>query len=904
MFIENGDSIDDKTRDPNHLKLLKLHGCITRTANPIAPLILTPDQYIQHRRGRSRLFDQFRDWGYEHTIIFIGHSLQDPDLRTLLLELIEELGELRPRFYAVTPNIHPVEERSWERKKVTLLRGSFVDFMQEIDHRIEKTFRGLAVTVDCDLPIAEKFRVHDPSVSPGCQNFLQTDVDYVKGVKCPVIYPKDFYRGVDPGFAAIEQGLDVSRSLSDTILAEHFLVEESAHQSQPELVLIKAEAGAGKSVLLRRVAWDAAHEYGYICLYLRQHGHLNLAAIEELIDLCKQRVFLFVDDIADHVWELTKLLDHIGTGGSLLTVVTAERINEWNVACEALSPAVTESYELRYLSSSEIDRLLKLLEKNDALHKLEPLSPTERKQELEERAGRQLLVALHEATLGLPFEEIIEDEFRSIVPYEAQRMYLTICVLNRLNVPVRAGIVSRIHGVPFSEFKNKFLSPLEKVVITSFDPASQDYCYRARHPHIAQLVFDRILSQPEDRFDMYLRCLNELNIDYSSDSRAFRQMIRARIILELFPNHNMALDIFQAARKRGGDESFLLQQRAIYELHRPNGNMHEAGELLAKAQNLRPQGTSIKHSRAELLLRLAESARSPLQRETHLKEATSICKEYNASRPSNSYGYHTLAKIGLQRLKTALSLEAQDVSDLEIEELVKAVEEVLQQALQRFPGDSYVLDTEANLAEFLNDSDRALTALENSFSTNPRSTYVAVRLAGCYARKLDESKGIATLKRALDANPGNERLHYAYGKLILDKGDCNELLYHLHRAYSPGDGNYDAQLLHARQLFICGDFAQSKKIFAGLSRAHVRNELRLKLRCPLAERFTGEVSRQETNYCFIIRDGPGDSIYAHLTQAHKDVRDRRMLGLRVQFRIGFNFRGPTAYEVDLEHREN
>jgi hypothetical protein len=58
-LIENTDKVEDNLREPQNVLLLKLHGCVTRVANPTCPLILTTDQYIQHRRGRDRLFDIF-----------------------------------------------------------------------------------------------------------------------------------------------------------------------------------------------------------------------------------------------------------------------------------------------------------------------------------------------------------------------------------------------------------------------------------------------------------------------------------------------------------------------------------------------------------------------------------------------------------------------------------------------------------------------------------------------------------------------------------------------------------------------------------------------------------------------------------------------------------------------------
>jgi len=94
------------------------------------------------------------------------------------------------------------------------------------------------------------------------------------------------------------------------------------------------------------------------------------------------------------------IFDRIGSVGSRLTVVTSERINEWNINCQDLSDLVSREYRLGYLSESEIDVLLGLLEKHRSLGVLERKSTQEREEAFKQRAGRQLLVALHEATLG------------------------------------------------------------------------------------------------------------------------------------------------------------------------------------------------------------------------------------------------------------------------------------------------------------------------------------------------------------------------------------------------------------------------------------------------------------------------------------------------------------------------
>jgi hypothetical protein len=285
-----------------------------------------------------------------------------------------------------------------------------------------------------------------------------------------------------------------------------------------------------------------------------------------------------------------------------LTVVLGERINEWNIQAQPILPYLTEEYELKYLNIREIDGLLDLLEKNKSLGTLARLDLPQRRNQLAEQAGRQLLVALHEATLGRRFEDILVDEFNHVQPYEAQRMYLTICILNRLGVPVRAGFISRVHGIPFEEFKKRLFAPLEHIVFAEKDPVIRDYTYRARHPHIAEVVFTRILSNAEDRFDAYIRTIKALSLAYSSDEKAFWQMTRGRKLMELFPDRNMVIQIFSTAKQIVGEDPHLLHQMALYEMNREDGNQVESGKLLSRAADLALYDLTIKHSLAELKL--------------------------------------------------------------------------------------------------------------------------------------------------------------------------------------------------------------------------------------------------------------------------------------------------------------
>ncbi len=303
---------------------------------------------------------------------------------------------------------------------------------------------------DKEHEIERKFRVKT-KLSRSALQFLTDNVEYVNAISSTEhIRPEDFYRGYSIGFGAIEQGLDVRRKPVDSILTDYILEDPEKLQEELEIVLIKAHAGAGKSVVLKRIAWDSGKDFDRITLFLKPQGIVNVSALRELVSSCGQRVYLFIDNAADRVREIQSIAKNIGAEGKLLTLILAERTNEWNNNGQSVAGYVSDEYEIRYLSMREIEQLLTLLETHKALGTLSTLSRPEQVAALSEKAGRQLLVALYEATFGESFADILVDEFNHVEPFDAQRLYLTVCVLNRLKVPVRAGVIARIHGIPFS----------------------------------------------------------------------------------------------------------------------------------------------------------------------------------------------------------------------------------------------------------------------------------------------------------------------------------------------------------------------------------------------------------------------------------------------------------------------
>lgn len=899
-FIENGDQVVESLRDSKSVMYLKLHGCVTRIANENCPLILTKDQYISYRKGRDRIFRHLQEWGYEHTVVFVGHSLQDADIREVIFELDQKLAS-RPRYYLVGPNKNEVEKRFWESKKVTVLDGDFLQFLKALDGAVETNFRGVHVRGGDKHGILKHFRIPDGEMSTNCSEFLATDAVYVKENNATKqINPIDFYRGYGGEWAAIEQGLDVPRGFVDDILEDVFLIDDLQAKKPMEVILIKGYAGSGKSVSLRRLAWQAAKDYSCLCIYLNDSAKPNIGAIQELVELCKERVFLFIDNAPERAHEIRRLVNEVGDSGQLLTVILAARHNEWNVVSGEIQSVITSGYELPVLRHEEINQLIKLLEKHKALGRLSEKNDEERVSSFSSLAGRQLLVALHEATLGRPFEEILENEFRNLVPAEAQQVYLTVCILNRLGVPVRAGIISRIHGIPFSEFKKRLFKPLEHVVYDSFDERVRDYVYRARHPIIAEIVFERLLRDQTERYHEYSRCLAALNIDFSTDENAFRQLMRGRVLNDLFSNVDYCNALFDEAFEMVGEEPHLLQQRALYEMHRSGGNLNLATKYLSRAIEILPFNNSFKHTKSELALKKVDLARTDLEREKLLKEAASLATETKDQRYGDTHSHHTLAKVHIKRLEAELLSGNTDFESPSLQNIVRSVESVISEGLQTKPADPYLLNEQAHLAKLLKDTPRAIASLEKAVVNHAKFTFLAVQLAECYLKSNEIEKAKSTFEKALDTNRNNRDLNYRYARFLdTHGGSFSDIAYYLKRAFSPGDRNYDAQLRYCRALFLKGDYEEARIEFLNLRNSRGAPYAFGQRLYEAPGTFSGTVTEIRNSHIFVKESKSLQTIYIPRTNVKPRSWSRLAQGGKVSFCLAFNVRGPIGFDCEL-----
>ncbi|WP_029972017.1 SIR2 family protein [Paraburkholderia graminis] len=743
-ITKSSDRMEDVLRGPNALPYLKLHGCISLWQDKEIPLILTIDHYADHRKGRERLFDRFLSYASDMPVIFVGYKLEDPDFRKILSQIADS-GVARPRYYVVSPNPNPRDIKIWEQKKIEALPGTFADLMTSLEEKIPEALRSYTSQV-VNHPIEAKF-IKKVELSQSALDFIQNDAWYIQeGMATEEISPRLFYRGASQGWSAIANKLDFRRTLEDQILLDSVIRDDSDRNGPVEFLLIKGHAGAGKSVLLKRLAWDVSVEWKKISLFIKASGRINIDALQEISELTGERLFVFVDRPSVRVQELERAVAVARSKKIPITFVCSERTNEWNTECKTLDRQLDLAFELQRLNELEVGGLLDRLEKHGCLGALAGIERKDQQKAFLDYAGRQLLVALYEVTSGQSFENIVYDEYRNIVPDEAQQMYLIVCSLNRLQVPVRAGIVKRLTGISFADFREKFFGPLESVVLSETYKPAMDMAYRARHPWIAEKVFERVLVKSIDRFDLYIRLLDVLDVGYQSDRVAFREILRARSLMANFNDHNLVSLIYTKALESNGMNPYLLQQVGIYEMKRENGSLDKAYGYFMDARRLAPRDTSIAHSLSELELKRANTSSDSLTQEHHLRAAENIARSLTGKNAASAHGYVTVAKIGLQKLEDWSKSSAHD--DASFRTRVKEITEAINGGLQHFPDDPYLLSVEARLADTIEQDAKAISSLTKAFTANKASPYIARSLARHYERNRSFDDAIRFLRNA------------------------------------------------------------------------------------------------------------------------------------------------------------
>ncbi|MEJ0092027.1 MAG: SIR2 family protein [Methylocella sp.] len=760
-FVKDDEPIEEKLQAvTNPLPYLKLHGCLDHLHDSDIPLVLSSEHYSTYLANRTRLFGRLKDLARESTMIFVGYRLDDQHVRELIYALS---SDKRPRWYIVTPDAEDYDIDFWATKNVGVLKCRFHEFMTALDVAVPPLFRSLAPSdAVTDFPIRRFYSVQYLETEK-VRAALETDLTLVhSGIPFADQSAMKFYEGYDTGWGGIVRRLDVRRKIENDLLYKSLL--ENDNPGGPVLIMLRGAAGAGKTIALKRTAFEAATASNALVLWLEESGALNPNVFFELHELCQRPLYLFVDQVALQIDKLHRLLKAAKARSIPLVVIGAERDSDWNTYCSALEMDFTPQFvRVGNLSRDEVEGLLDLLERHDCLGLLKAKTRAEQINSFmeKERADRQLLVALHELTQGKPFEEIVLNEHQRVYPEQARQLYLDIATMHQFSVKVRAGTISRISGINFDDYKANFFAPLQDIVRIERDNYSGDFCYRTRHSRVAEIVFRQVCPDDATKARQMKRLIEGLDVGYSSDRRAIEEMTRGRTLADAFGGSVDARTIYEAAVKAAPKQAFIYQQWAIFESAHGDGSLLEAERQVAIAHELDPRSKSIVHTQAEIDRKRANDESSALLKGSLRRRARARLDDM----PINErFAVSSRCKIlvdELEELNSALTDDAKPHETLYFAEKVKDTESALLRAQQLHPDDPDIIQIEARFRQEMEQEDKALRALERAWAAGPRGSGTAIRIARMYDARRRPDDALKMLKDALARSPDDKFAHQA-----------------------------------------------------------------------------------------------------------------------------------------------
>jgi hypothetical protein len=566
QVFTSADGID--AMNSNKRQVYKLHGSIERVGGDGRGLVITQDDLIRAESSQKALYRRLVDDIQDHEVVYVGFSLRDQDFRRVVAHVhdaVDNMQQLIPRGYAILPNPEPFARHFWDTKKISLIDSTLESFAEALVLLRSGTTGIQPIAVGANPRLPDSLSHLTPTSDLAME--LSSAFEFL-GFDGGDPQPKVFYQGGPPNWTAIRDYVDAPRDLADPILEEILISDEDEDglkgSRATRFTLLTGYAGAGKTTLLKRIAWELNHTWGRMVVWTKNPSLLQLDLVEALVRSTKRRVYVFVDDAADLALQVLDVIRRSKKRSLSVSFVVGERENEWQESSRSNPLEPNRQYGLGKISQKEAEAIIQKLGRHGLEGTLKGLPFEEQVGRLLERAERVLLVGLREATEdGRRFDEIISDEYQRIPTLIARDAYLFVCTLFQFGVPIRAGILSRLTGVPIAELGPKILAPTAGVILGNQRTIAHQSLYTARHRIIADIVFSRALITKDDRVRQIILLLRQLDPGYRDDERAFMHLINARWLRLHGLTGQDAQEIYSQAKKLWPNNAFVVQQEAL-----------------------------------------------------------------------------------------------------------------------------------------------------------------------------------------------------------------------------------------------------------------------------------------------------------------------------------------------------
>tara|TARA_R110002049_G_scaffold34058_3_gene111569 strand:+ start:8348 stop:10903 length:2556 start_codon:yes stop_codon:yes gene_type:complete len=606
------DQYSERDQSLEKTQVIYLHGKLP--CNP-DEVIFSPQQYAKAQLTHEPLYGQFvYDYSTLPTI-FIGTELNEPLFERYIVARDARFGlkERRPKSFLITPKLSPIKisnlKTNYNVHHIQGTTNDFLNWLSNVESKLPKKEEILKTTFPNLLHIFEYAEIANISRKSIIQ-FAKCFNRVPKESK-PIKERSGFLSGTSPRWNDILLDLDVPRTISQEIVksAEKFL-SSIDKKERTKIISVIGYAGSGKSTILKRLGVSISQK-GRTAFFSYSDFIPKKDEVVDVLSAINERAVLIFDNSKNALSQLPKLIASLNNELEFPPlIILGIRTNYTDLLDQYINPSVSDNkkFTIPNLDDDEIDFIIQKLEDNNLLGKLSGMTSYQRIREFKNRAHRQILIAMKEATNGNSFNEIIKDEFESLKPYEAKILALCVALNTELGFTN-----SKQDFVGFSKSpQNEALGYLETVLQgTIIGVGSTNSRFMLRHKIMADYIIKYCVN-PNMLKEAYIRVLSVLApelIESRGPSRIFnlyKALINHTLLYRRFKNEiDSAREVYDSITDYFKNDYHFWLQYGSLEVEGKGGDLLLAENYIAQAESLSPNSSYVKTAKCNLLYRQA-----------------------------------------------------------------------------------------------------------------------------------------------------------------------------------------------------------------------------------------------------------------------------------------------------------
>jgi len=456
----------------------------------------------------------------------------------------------------------------------------------------------------------------------------------------------NYLLGEEPLWADLHTGRAIARE-ADERLRQTVQAILSA-RGPKVIVLVTGTAGSGKSTSLMRLAL-AETAAGRSVGWVDKDSDVPPREVRRSMERRGHPEILIIDDADGYGPEVASLAREIASGPEEPLIILGTRSTRAERIVDPLRQMGVPIQEeaMPHLTDADIGGLIDVLDRENRLGRLKGLPRRDQERAFREQFGRQLLVAMLQATSGRPFEERIVNEMAELRPDERE-VYGLISIATALRHFLTMDEVLLAVGDASNATLNTVESLARRLLIV---PRAGGAGFGTRHRVIAEVIFnqmtaDGIAGTPVGRLTFMAASKVQGIVSRTARPwRMLRPLLNHDFLLRTIGPEN-ARDVYTGVEALLHWDYHYLLQRGSLELEA--GDIRLAENYLNQAYSLGSDDPLVRTEFAYLLLRLAVEAPTAPGAASRVQNGLAMLEEIIKLRGRlDRYPYHVLGSQGL-----------------------------------------------------------------------------------------------------------------------------------------------------------------------------------------------------------------------------------------------------------------